>query len=775
MKRYHMIVKIERVRKELQLGNETEALRVAKTIPEEWIKNMSDFGVIAEAYFQNKDYETAKQYFWMIYKKTGSRRVLWQLIHTTIRLKQTEEAEKYLKKFIELAPEDVYQYIFRYQLDRLEGKSIKERIETLEKLKKVEYMEHWVYELAKLYHKAGEVDKCVKECENLILWFGQGEYVERAKALCAYYNGELDVTLAGQDSKRFVAEMKRVLNSSQRETILKKVEETAKKTRQGELSQNTSRFQVDPEKEKMEKLEQDIEEAEEKQEVQKVPKEQEKEDREPKQDNDPRMELRRRANSAIRQQRQQNKMPDPTIPEKKKQDVKELNTFGLLMGKERKKKSEGYEKVPTYREMLAKKENQKEQEAKEIEETKDRQTKAQKTEEKDSLESLPENSIVTEEPIHNIQETEQNLKKEDAAEAKEQTQDRKRAKGKREISKSEFIQKIRKKAKESEPIDKSVLEEETKPFTPVKKKALSEQKTKPLAQKRIENEEKEEEKEEEVPVLEELPVDGLLYQSLQQRQENLEDLFGSFAYMSSIRSLLISNLERILQQQKARIIIRKEDPSIYGQMELAKKLARTLHRLGMVSSSNTALIRGEKLNQISLKKMGQQLKNCCLIVDHVGALKPEKAAELLWFCRQFGTSVGVILVDSKDGITRLFRMKKEFESVFFSKFYLRKYSANDWMALVYGLIKEADYEIEESVYRLFLERIKQFMKQQKSDLLWETIHSYTSLVMEQTEIRNSKLLLDMSIHDQFEAAKLMIISPEDMKSADKLLSDTEKF
>ncbi len=763
MKRYHTIVKIEKVRKELQLEHDEEALRVAKTIPIERIKNMSDFSVIAEAYFQNGEYETAKQYFQMIYEKTGSRRVLWQLIHTTIRLKQTEEAEEYLKKFIRLAPDDVYQYIFRYQLDRLEKKPIEDRIQTLEKLKKAEYMEHWVYELAKMYHKVGNVEKCVKECEDLILWFGQGEYVERAKALRAYYKGDLDVTLAGQDSKRFAEEMRRVLSGSQKEKILKKVEETVKKVedekkiepQQQEKLSLKQKQSLEPnlssEQEtdigQQEKLK-SVSEPEQKEKLKSISEPEQKEKLKSEQKEVPKSTSKLKSDSKQKPEENPNSKP--------------MNTFGLLIGRNERKKQEAYEKVPTYRELLAKKtkekgksETSKKESKKSAEVARERlevsttdselQQKQQNVTSEDELfldvlnnldevvtnldwskeaTSLPEKSL----------ESEQNLKSEEVLEAKLEPE--------------------------------KLLE----PEQSLKSEEVLESKTESEIPEKIE----EDSLQEELILLEELPEEGLLYQNLQQKQESLEGLFGSFALMSSVRTLLISNLERILQQKKARIIIAREDSSVYGQMELAKKLARALRRLGMISSSNTALIQGEKLNQISLKKTGQQLKGCCLIVDHVGALKPEKAGELLWFCRQFGESVGVILVDDRSEFAKLYRMKKDFESVFFSKFYLHKYSAQDWMALTYGLMQDADYEIEESAYRLFLERIKQFMQQQKSELLWETIRSYTYLVMEQTEIRNSKLLLDMSMNGKFEATELMTVCSEDIKNADKIFINSEE-
>lgn len=193
MEKYTNIVKIEKVKKCLEQGDVLTALSIGKTINRKKLKNMSDLSVLAEAYFQNKQYEEAKEIFVFIYEKSKSRRILAQLVHLSIRLNDGEAAKQYLEEFKKIAPKDCYCHIFQYNIDKMLGMDIQVQIEDLERLKKQEYMENWAYELAKLYHKAGMKEKCVEECGNLILWFGNGVYVEKAKALRAYYQGELDL------------------------------------------------------------------------------------------------------------------------------------------------------------------------------------------------------------------------------------------------------------------------------------------------------------------------------------------------------------------------------------------------------------------------------------------------------------------------------------------------------------------------------------------------------------------------------------------------------
>lgn len=857
MKRYHTIVKIERIRKELQSDHDAEALKLAKSIPVERLKSISDLSVIADAYFQNGEYETAKEYYKGLYEKSGSRRILWQLIQTTIRLKQTVEAENYLEKFIRLAPGDFYQYIFRYQLDRLEGRPLEERIRTLEKLKEMEYMEHWVYELAKLYHKAGEVEKCIKECEDLILWFGNGEYVERARALRAYYKGDLDVTLAGQDSKRFVEEMRRVLNGGQKETILQKVEQTVKKSeeekkakgleeelqQQASLSEqvlameaeSTSQIELEPTKKdsrKAKRIKNDTVEAE-----------PVRNSRDVIQGHDHSKEADFKSNSEPASETIQNETQTQIRHRHRgSENLKTVPTYRELLEMSAKQKKET--PVPTESKVSAdKEENEKPAEKKAgllsgtrkeatgsaavakkrlevplaekadrkilraaIEKSQTREPDKDKTDRPKAKEqALQQEDEVFLEILNHLDEVVEGLDwSEEETEEEETGIEEISESDKEESNPPEDIKVIseNQQAKEAKRENQNTSYQETvkqaqKPAQSVAKRTTNE----PIPQVSSKTDKtaapwKEPKPEEEINVspqtdkkqqefipeqdlsvqktIAELPQDSLLFQTLKEKQEDFDLLFGEFSQLEPIRILLISNLERILKQKKARIIVSQEDASVYGIMELSKLLARALHRLGIVETPNTALIQGEKLNQMNLKKTGQQLKGCTLIVEHVGALKPEKAGELFWFCRQFGDA-GVILTDKKEGIARLFRMKKDLNSLFQNKFYLRSYSVREWFTLACGMMKEDDYEISEAAKKVFLERLKTIMEREQGERIWTAIQVYTSLVMEQTEQRNAKLLLEMSVSGRFEPGELMVIQPEDIQSTDRLLSASEEI
>lgn len=189
---YEIIVKTEEIKKKLQEGDYSSAQRILDTIELKKVKNIADLSLMAEVYTQNGRYDEALELLLRVYHKTKTRKVLYQLVSNSILRINIEEAEGYLKEYEKLAPRDFYKYVFRYQIDKAKGEGIEVLIDTLQTLKETEYIEQWAYELAKLYYKAGMEEECIRECSDIILWFGEGSYVEKAKVLRAYYSGEAD-------------------------------------------------------------------------------------------------------------------------------------------------------------------------------------------------------------------------------------------------------------------------------------------------------------------------------------------------------------------------------------------------------------------------------------------------------------------------------------------------------------------------------------------------------------------------------------------------------
>jgi hypothetical protein len=199
---YEIMIKTEELRKKVRAGDYSSALRVLDTIDIKKVKNTADLSLMAEVYMQNGRYEEAYDIYYKVYGRTKTRTALFRLIYTAIKKNSMDEAVMYLSEYEKQAPDDFYIHIFRYQIDKRRGKPYKTLIDHLKALKKKEYIEQWAYELAKLYYKAGMEEECIRECSDIILWFGEGSYVEKARLLRAYYSGEADKDEIMEELKR---------------------------------------------------------------------------------------------------------------------------------------------------------------------------------------------------------------------------------------------------------------------------------------------------------------------------------------------------------------------------------------------------------------------------------------------------------------------------------------------------------------------------------------------------------------------------------------------
>lgn len=168
-----------------------EAMKVLDEIEVSKIRNISILCLVGEVYMGLKRYDEAEQILLRVYEKNPNTRRILDLL-TTLYIDKDEysEAEYYYKEFIGVASRDLHRYILRYRLDKGKGERLSVLIDTLEKLKDYEYIEEWAYELATLYEASGETKKCIHECDEIVLWFGHGEYVDKAIALKCKLTGE---------------------------------------------------------------------------------------------------------------------------------------------------------------------------------------------------------------------------------------------------------------------------------------------------------------------------------------------------------------------------------------------------------------------------------------------------------------------------------------------------------------------------------------------------------------------------------------------------------
>lgn len=166
------------------------AIKLAEKLDLNKMKNVSSLCLLGEIFLHEGENDLAEKVLLKAYEKMPKgRRALDLLTSLYIEKGSYSEAEYYYKEFISVASRDLHRYILRYRLDKGKGERTSVLIHTLEQLKDYEYIEEWAYELAKLYHEAGEDKKCIRECDEIILWFGHGEYVDLANELKAEVAG----------------------------------------------------------------------------------------------------------------------------------------------------------------------------------------------------------------------------------------------------------------------------------------------------------------------------------------------------------------------------------------------------------------------------------------------------------------------------------------------------------------------------------------------------------------------------------------------------------
>ena len=188
MDKYEYKLKLDQMKSLTAEGKYEEAAEIADTINWHKIKNINALVKVGEIYEKVGRYDESKDVLLTAYDKSPiGRMIIYRLAEVAVRTKSFDEAKEYYQEFVEIAPHDNLKYVLKYEISKAQGADIGTLIGILEELKEQEYSEEWAYELAYLYHKAGMSEKCIDACDELILWFGDGPYVERALELKMLY------------------------------------------------------------------------------------------------------------------------------------------------------------------------------------------------------------------------------------------------------------------------------------------------------------------------------------------------------------------------------------------------------------------------------------------------------------------------------------------------------------------------------------------------------------------------------------------------------------
>ena len=186
--KYEYNLKLDQMKTFVSEGEFESAAEIADSINWNKIKNVNALVKAGEVYEKVERYEDAREILLAAYDRSPiGRTIIYRLAEVAIKMQDYDGAQEYYEEFVDIAPHDNQRYILKYHIKKSQGASYQDLIPILEEFKDKEYTEEWAFELAYLYHKAGIIDKCIDSCDELILWFGDGPYVERALELKMLY------------------------------------------------------------------------------------------------------------------------------------------------------------------------------------------------------------------------------------------------------------------------------------------------------------------------------------------------------------------------------------------------------------------------------------------------------------------------------------------------------------------------------------------------------------------------------------------------------------
>lgn len=241
MDKYEYKLKLEQIQNLFATGDYLTAAEMADTINWKKVRSSTTLCMVGEIYEKTGKYDACREVLLQAYDHSPiGRNIVCQLAEVAIKAKHVDEAEEYYNEFLEIAPKDNMRYVLAYEISCLKDQPLTDRIAILEELKEHEYTEKWAYELAVLYGQAELRDKCVETCDELILWFGDGEYVEKALDLKRLYQ---PLTPAQEDKYKQFREKKGMVEislpqSTERKNVIKEMVKTAECTSE-EASETT--------------------------------------------------------------------------------------------------------------------------------------------------------------------------------------------------------------------------------------------------------------------------------------------------------------------------------------------------------------------------------------------------------------------------------------------------------------------------------------------------------------------------------------------------------
>jgi tetratricopeptide (TPR) repeat protein len=745
MERYASSLKMKEI-KRLSLDKQyLKAMKILETLNVDKIRSMSDLSVIAEVLIHNDEYEDAMEILLRIYERSCSRRIIEQLIDVSIKMKNMEETKEYYKEYLRIAPKDPYRLVLRYRIEKANHVPYAQRIETLVQLKQEDYMEEWAYELAKLYHKTGQVDKCVDECSDIILWFGQGIIVEKARLLKEHYTsgfnitdnlkaGEFDATKSLEEVIRQVKQKRgisqhKVVNQQATVASALDIDSTVSDSNQFDndaLYLNSGKAadmvsihnDLEEEKTDYQVEENELDEVESTQNQEEYTKEAVVLEDQPIEQSmetpveaeyvltpDVVKEVRARV-SGLKSETMEVEEPEKEIGEEDKlQDsVQEESTADLQQNNDSTLSIDDEPEETSIEEQTSMEEKTLEEEQTSMEEK-----------------TLEEEQTYTEEKTLEEEQTstEEKTLEEDQTSMEEKTSTKEQNSEEEHFLTEEELQKMKAKMKKLQENDVTKTYRHDSP---------------------------------------DIVEDGDITYAY---GVNLNTIFQNFINNESIKNQLLSILKNMDSRKRCNNFMICGDIQT-GKTSLARAIAIAMWKLKRIPTKKVAKINALKLNEINLIEKMEQLADGSLVIENAGLLNSNTVKSIIQMIEHYDGRILVLFEERTRNMEELMNKEQELRTFFTHRIILPRYTSQDIADFAYNMIKQQEYEVADDAMEYLAIKIEQIYRVTPSPEQLARVKVYVGELIKKAETRNMLLLMKQAKEGKFSQSITNVITIDDI-------------
>ena len=791
MERYASSLKMKEIKRLAQEKQYLKAMKILESMNVDKIRSMSDLSVIAEILIHNDEYEDAMEILLRIYEKSCSRRIIEQLIDLSIVMKNMEETKEFYNEYLRIAPRDPYRLVLRYRIEKANHMPYVQRIETLEQLKQEDYMEEWAYELAKLYHKTGQVDKCVDECSDIILWFGQGIVVEKARLLKEHYTSGFNITDnlgAGEfDATRSLEEVIRQVKMQRGVSQPATVSSPSYMDSTVLGSSQTDNEALYPDSGKATNIESDYTDLVEV-------------EIEPEVKENVVVETQSLAKETIAVD-ETTPVEEPAIEESA---VEEESTNYVLTPEVVKKvrarvnaRENAVVKVKECEQELEKAEDK-------LQDPVQEESHAEITQAVESAQGLGEDAVTEVGVISATTDmygsqkdiTSEKTKKLEEVDEEEKLTEDKTLPEDETLSEDKILPEEEKLTEDKTlPEEEKLAEDKTLP----EEEKLAEDKTLPEDETLSEEKELTQESTEELPednkeTPQTEPAHALTKEELQKMKErmqqlqeyditktyrhdsndiyedgentyaygiNLNTIFQNFIYNESIKKQLLSILENMDNSKQCNNFMVCGDIQT-GKTSLARAIAIAMWKLNRIPTKKVAKISASKLNQINLLEKMEQLADGSLVIENASLLNANSVKSIIQMIEHFDGRILVLFEDSTRNMEELMMKEEALRRFFTHRIIIPRYNAEDVTGFAYSMVKQQEYEVEDNSRRYFAEKIEQICRITPYAEQLARIKVYVGELIKRAETRNMLLLMKQAKEGKFSQKVTNVITIDDI-------------